>query len=143
MTEQYDKVEGLGKDLTDEEKATQERVKTREEEKKVVNRVISGHNDVFNKHYKFEEMDLNFDISIKFPNIVEQARIQAKTERYFDGLGSLMPARAQQAYRILATMRICGKDIPGFLKEDEQIYNLHIFNVIGDDFIDWMNSFQY
>lgn len=140
---EYEKVQGLAQE-TEEDKLNAQKEEKAKEEREVITRVIAGKNDMFEKHYKFEELgDLEFDIKIKFPNIIEQAKIQAQTERYFDGLGSLMPPRAQEAYRMLATMRVCGKKVPEFLEEDDQIYNIYLFNVIGDDFRNWMNSFRY
>lgn len=142
--EEYTRVKGLDEGISEEEKVKIQQHKQRKEEQEVITQVIAGQNDMFEKHYKFEELGgLEFDIKIKFPNIIEQAKIQAQTERYFEGLGSLMPLRAQEAYRMLSALRICGKEVPKFLSEDEQIYNLHILNVIGDDFTQWMNSFRY
>lgn len=140
---EYERLRGLGDEATPEEKAELEKYKKLQAEKKVVNRVIAGHNDMFEKHYKFDEMDLEFDIKVKFPNIREQAKIQAATERYFEGLGSLMPLNAIKAYRMLATLRVCGKQVPDVLAKDEDIYNTYIFNVIAEDFQEWMNTFQF
>lgn len=141
---EFDKVQGLGEEVSSEEQAKQQQEEQRKEEREAITRVIAGKNDVFNKHYKFEELgNLEFDIKIKIPNALEQAKIQAQTERYFDGLGSLMPLRVQEAYRMLATLRICGKEVPDLLANDEEIYNIQILNVIGDDFRNWMNSFRY
>lgn len=140
---EFEELNNFGENMSDEEKAKVEVAEKDKKEQEVITRVIAGHNDVFKKHYKFDELGLEFDIEIKFPNVIEQAKIQAHTERYFEGLGSLMPYRVQEAYRMLATLRVCGKKVPSFLSEDEEIYNIQIFNVIGDDFIKWMNSFRY
>lgn len=141
--QEYERLQGLGENITPEQKEEMEKYKKMQNEKKVVHRVIAGHNDLFVKHYKFDEMDLEFDIKVKFPNIREQALIQASTERYFEGLGSLMPLNVIKAYRMLATLRECGKDVPDVLAKDEEIYNIYIFNVIAEDFQEWMNTFQF
>lgn len=140
----YEKVQGLQEEKSAEDKLKVSQVEKAQKEQVVIKRVIAGKNDIFEKHYTFEELGgLELDIKIKFPNMIEQARIQAQAERYFEGLGSLMPQRVVEAYRMLATLRICGKDVPKLLSEDEQIYNIFIFNVIGDDFRIWMDSFRY
>lgn len=140
----YENVQGLQEELSAEDKMKLEQAETTVKEQEVIKRVIAGKNDMFEKHYKFEELGgLEMNIKVKFPNMIEQAKIQAQSERYFDGLGSLMPLNVVQAYRMLATLRICGKDVPKELSEDEEIYNIYIFNVIGEDFRKWMDSFRY
>lgn len=115
----------------------------KEKEMKLAERVIRGHNDVFKKDYNIKELGLEFTIGIRFPNAIEQARIQARAERYLDGLGTLMSPSILQSYRMLATIRECGTYIPGFLEKDEEIYNLQILNIISSDFIAWMDTFRY
>lgn len=140
----YENVQGLQENKTEEEKLNEEKGEKAVKEQKVIKRVIAGKNDIFVKDYVFEELGgLKMTIKIKFPNMIEQARIQAKAERYFEGLGSLMPARVVEAYTMLATLRICGKDVPEMLANDEEIYNIYIFSVIEEDFRNWMDSFRY
>lgn len=143
MEQQYEPVKGLSPELTEEQKKQVAEYKDYKETKQALAKVIRGHNDVFKKHYDLKELDLEFDIAIRFPNALEQAKIQAQAERYLDGLGSLMSPVVLQSYNMLATLRVCGVDIPDFLKRDEEIYNLHILYVISEDFYEWMNSFRY
>lgn len=142
MTEQFERPQGLDT-VSQEDLQMLAEIKKQKEVKEKVNRVIKGENDVFDKEYAFEELDLKFTIKIKFPNILEQAKVQAATERYFEGLGSLMPPNVLRAYRMLATMQICGKEIPSIFKDADDIYNISILDIISRDFQDWMNSFRY
>jgi len=142
MTEQFERPQGL-EAISEEDKALLESIKKQRDTKEKVNRVIKGENDIFDKEYTFEELDLKFTIKIKLPSILEQAKIQAATERMFEGLGSLMPPNVLRAYRMLATIQICGKEIPSIFKDADDIYNISIFDIISSDFQDWMNSFRY
>lgn len=122
----------------------QEAVDNVEEAKEVetINRVIAGENDVFEKDYKFKELGLEFTIKIKYPNALEQGKIHAQTALYFDGLSRFMPENIMLAYTTLASLRVCGIDVPEFLQNDEEIYNINILAVIGKDYVDWLNSFR-
>lgn len=115
----------------------------RNKDTEAINRVLTGKNDVFEKHYKIDELGLEFDIKIKHPNALEQAKIHAKTALYFDGLGRFMSDYLMLAYTTLATLRVTGIDVPDFLKNDEEIYNMNILVVIGEDYRDWLDTFQF
>lgn len=112
-------------------------------EVETINRVIAGQNDIFKKEYKFDELGLEFTIKIKYPNALEQGKIHAQTALYFDGLSRFMPENLMLAYTTLSSLRVCGIDIPDFLKNDEDIYNINILMVIGKDYGDWLDSFRY
>jgi len=132
--------------MVDKEKdmqaVTAEEVET-SKDTEAINRVLVGKNDLFKKHYKIDELGLEFDIEIKHPNALEQAKIHAKTALYFDGLGRFMADSIILAYTTLATLRVCGKKVPDFLANDEDIYNMNLLVMIGEDYRDWLDSFRY
>ncbi|MGI4709852.1 hypothetical protein ACR2XJ_26880, partial [Klebsiella pneumoniae] len=44
----------------------------KQEKEQVINKVIKGVNDTWEKEYNFEELDLRFKVKIKLPNAREQ-----------------------------------------------------------------------
>lgn len=126
------------------EKNPQEReAERRQEQKKVIDRIIRGVNDTFEKDYDLEDLGLKFTIKIKAPNALEIGKIQARTSAYLGGMGNYVSEYILVAYQALATLRTTGIEIPDFLKNDEDIYNLDILYQIGRDFQQWLNSFRY
>lgn len=124
-----------------QQEATQEVEQSKDVE--AINRILKGKNDVFEKHYKMDEIGKEFTVKIKAPNALEQAKIHAKTALYFDGLGRFMTESIMLAYTTLSTLRICGVEVPDFLKDDEDIYNMNLLIVIGEDYSEWLDSFRY
>ncbi len=122
---------------------TSDEVVNQNKDVEAINRVLAGKNDIFKKHYKVDELGLEFDITIKHPNALEQAKIHAKTALYFDGLGRFMTDGIHLAYTTLATLRVVGRDVPEFLANDEEIYNMNILVMIGEDYRDWLESFRF
>ena len=132
--------------MVDKEKDLQATSAEEVEESKdteAINRVLAGKNDIFKKHYKLDELGLEFDIELKHPNALEQAKIHAKTALYFDGLGRFMTDSIILAYTTLATLRVCGTKVPDFLQNDEDIYNMNLLVMIGEDYRDWLDTFRY
>lgn len=117
-------------------------VKQKQEEKKTIDRIIRGVNDTFEKHYKFDELGLEFTIKIKAPNAIEMGRIQAKVAAYLNGMGNYVSEYISTVYSTLAAIRVTGVEVPDCLDDDEKIYNLDILYVIGRDFQQWLNNFQ-
>lgn len=129
--------------LNNEEETKEEReVRERKETKEVVDRLIKGVNDVFEKTYDVEELDLHFTIKIKAPNAVEIGQIQARTAQYLGGMGNFVSSYFIIVYQALSAIRVCGKDVPEFLQKDEEIYNLDVLHMIGRDFQHWLESFR-
>lgn len=113
------------------------------DENEQIDRIIRGVNDVFEKHYDFqEEWKIEFDIAIKAPNALEQGKIQARREAYLEGMGLAVSPFIYQCYQTLATIRVCGTKIPKELARDEDIYNLNVLYRIGQDYGHWLNSFR-
>ncbi|AMQ66603.1 tail assembly chaperone [Bacillus phage Shbh1] len=125
--------------LTPEQREMQERV----EQKKALDRVIRGVNDVFEKTYKFEELDLEFTVKMRYPNAIEVGRIQARLARYLEGMNNYASTYVITVYSTLAAIREVGIDVPEFLDDDEKIYNLEILHLIGRDFQQWMDNFRF
>lgn len=136
-----DRVEA-GEKLTDEE-INQLKYETNQEELSQIDRVIRGVNDTFIKDYDFKEYGLKFTIKIKAPNIKEQGKIQARREAYLQGMGLAVNPFYYNAFDALATIRVCGVEVPKELQDDEDIYNLYVLVKIGDDFGRWLGSFRY
>jgi len=137
------------KDNTEQLRKEQE-----QEEKKEIFRVIAGHNDVFKEDYKFDEIEIEFTIKLKFPSLTDQARVKAVMEQMFGGFATLMnpQSNAYKAYYMLATIEHqinkYGVDteevyIPKLFRNTEEVYNPFILATIYDDYMEWRNRFQY
>ncbi|AGY48488.1 tail assembly chaperone [Bacillus phage Spock] len=113
-----------------------------EEQREVVDRIIRGKNDVFRKEYDLPEFDLKFTVAIKAPNAIEVGKIQAMTAGYLSGMNTYMSQYYLVVYQTLASLRVCGKEVPKCLEKDEDIYNLDILYAIGVDFSAWMQTFR-
>lgn len=126
-----------------QEKTPEQRdMEVKVEQKKVIDRIIRGVNDVFEKDYNFEDIELKFTIKIKAPNALEIGKIQARLSAYLGGMNNYASEYMIVAYQTLATIRTTGVDIPEALAKDEDIYNLDPLYVIGRDFQDWLNNFR-
>ncbi|AAY52876.1 hypothetical protein [Listeria phage List-36] len=112
-------------------------------QKKTLDRIIKGVNDVWTHEYDFKELDLKFTIRLRAPNALEQATIQANREAYLKGTGALVSDYIYTIYHTLATIRTVGVDIPKELAEDDNIYNTAILYQIGRDFAEWLDTFRY
>lgn len=135
-----EKVEN-GEKLTDEE-INRLKYETNEEEISQIDRIIRGVNDVFVKEYDFKEYGLNFTIKIKAPNVKEQGKIQGRREAYLQGMGLAVSPFYYNAFDALATIRVCGVEVPKELQNDDDIYNMYILIEIGRDFGQWLGSFR-
>lgn len=131
-----------GFNVQQEETPEEKEQKQREEERKVIDRIIRGVNDTFEKDYNFEDLGLKFTIKIKAPNALEIGKIQARLASYLGGMNNYVSEYMLVVYQTLATIRTVGVEIPEFLQKDEEIYNLDILYVIGRDFQQWLNNFR-
>src|SRR5690606_12124213 len=134
MTENFEnQLEGFGREKTPEEREAE----IKQDTKKVVDRIIRGVNDTFEKDYNFEDMGLKFTIKIKAPNALEIGKIQARLSAYLGGMNNYASEYMIVAYQTLATLRVTGIDVPKELEKDEDIYNLDVLYIIGRDFQQW------
>jgi hypothetical protein len=129
---------GLQKPQTPQEREEVQK----QEEKKVIDRIIRGVNDVFVKNYNFEDFDMKFTIKLRAPNALEVGQIQAKTSLYLNGMNNYSSEYMIVVFQTLATLRITGIDVPKELAKDEEIYNLDVLYQIGRDFQQWLNTFR-
>jgi len=139
MADEFDNILNTGKELTKEEKE----LKELKEQKEVIDRIIRGVNDVFEKDYNLEDLGLKFKIKVKAPNALEIGQIQARVSSYLGGMNVYAPEYMLVAYQMLATLRVTGIEVPDFLKDDEKIYNLDILVEIGRDFQQWLSNFRF
>ena len=115
----------------------------RKEKEKVVNKVIKGVNDVWEKEYNFEELDLRFKVKVKLPNAREQGNIMALRSAYLGGMDAYQSDLIINAYQMLATLQEVGVEVPKEFQDPEDIYNLYPLSVMYDDWLDFMSSFRY
>lgn len=128
-----------------------DRTRQEHEDRQEVNKIVTSDTNTFEEDFTFEEFGLSFKVKLKFPSMLDQAKIDAQVERYFEGLASLMPPRTISAYRMLAIMqyqqeKYTGRGqviIPEIFQDVEEVYNPYILLVIYDKFTAWMNSFRY
>lgn len=115
----------------------------RKEKEKVVNKVIKGVNDVWEKEYNFEELDLRFKVKVKLPNAREQGNIMALRSAYLGGMDAYQSDMIINAYQMLATLQEVGVEVPKEFQDPEDIYNLYPLSVMYNDWLDFMSSFRY
>lgn len=141
--EQLRKRSENGEKLTEDEAAALHK-NDNEKTIKDIDSIIRGVNDVFEKDYSFNEDNIKFTIKIKAPNIVQAGKIEALREQYLNGMGLSQTAFIFNAYDALATIRICGIDVPKELAVDENIYQpaLEWLYEIDGDFNDWVARFH-
>ncbi|AIW03470.1 tail assembly chaperone [Bacillus phage Moonbeam] len=139
MAEQFEKELG---NLLPEQTPEEREMEKLENQRKTINRVIKGQNDVFKKDYTFEDLNLKFTIKIKAPNAIEIGKIQARKMAYLNGMSNYTTDYFNTVYDTLATLRVTGIDVPKELANDEDLYNLDIIYLIGVDFKQWLDRFQ-
>jgi len=125
-----------------EESAEARETRKRLEEKKVIDRVIRGVNDTFEKDYNIPELGIKMKIKAKAPNAMQIGKIQARLSMYLGGMNNYAPEYILIAYQMLATLRETGIDVPKELEKDEDIFNLDILYHIGVDFKRWLDTFR-
>lgn len=115
----------------------------RKEKEKVINKVIKGVNDTWEKEYNFEELDLRFKVKIKLPNAREQGNIFALRSAYLGGMDMYQTDQVIRAYQMLATLQEVGIEVPKEFQDPEDIYNLYPLTVMYEDWLGFLNSFRY
>jgi hypothetical protein len=139
MSENFEKdLEGLMPEKSQEDRDMDKKV----EQKQVIDRIVRGVNDVFEKDYTFEDLGLKFTVKVKAPNALEIGKIQARMSAYLGGMNNYASEYMIVAYQMLATLRVTGLEVPKELQKDEEIYNLDILYVMGRDFKQWLDNFR-
>jgi hypothetical protein len=136
MSENYE-LDGFNQQTPEERE-----MEIKKEQKKVVDRIIRGVNDVFEKDYNFEDLGIKFKIKLRAPNALEVGKIKARTSAYLGGMNNYADEYTLIVYNTLSTLRTTGIDVPKVLEKDEDIYNLDILYTIGRDFQQWLNNFR-
>jgi hypothetical protein len=131
-------LEGLMPEKSQEDRDMEKKV----EQKQVIDRIVRGVNDVFEKDYTFEDLGLKFTVKVKAPNALEIGKIQARMSAYLGGMNNYASEYMIVAYQMLATLRVTGLEVPKELQKDEEIYNLDILYVMGRDFKQWLDNFR-
>ncbi|QIW88684.1 tail tape measure protein [Bacillus phage P59] len=139
MSENFEKdLEGLMPEKSPEDRETEKKV----EQKQVIDRIVRGVNDVFEKDYDFKDLGLKFTVKVKAPNALEIGKIQARLSAYLGGMNNYASEYMIVAYQMLATLRVTGTEVPKELEKDEDIYNLDILYIMGRDFKQWLDNFR-
>ncbi|AXH71126.1 hypothetical protein BSP36_081 [Bacillus phage BSP36] len=139
MSENFEQeLGGLMKEKTQEERELEQKV----EQKKVIDRIIRGVNDTFEKRYDFPELGESFVIKLRAPNALDTGKIQAKVSAYLQGMNNYASEYIVRVYTALACIRVVGVEVPELLADDEKIYNLDILYKIGVDFQRWLDNFR-
>jgi hypothetical protein len=140
MSENFEKdLEGLMPEKSQEDREMDKKV----EQKQVIDRIVRGVNDVFEKDYTFEDLGVKFTVKVKAPNALEIGKIQARMSAYLGGMNNYASEYMIVAYQMLATLRVTGLEVPKELQKDEDIYNLDILYVMGRDFKQWLDNFRF
>lgn len=140
------------KELTDKE-IIEER-KANKDTFEAIDLVVFGKNDTFRKDYKFEELKLAIHLSVKYPNLLQQASIDATVSELFRGTEQSF--YTNRIYQTLVTINELGKNTKVFLtdkdgsetEEVEDYFALDgharpdILNAIADDLLVWMSRFR-
>lgn len=116
--------------------------KKEQEQDNTISKVIRGVNDVFEKYYNFEEIQLAFNIKLRVPNALEQGTINAMRSNYLGGMDLYQSDEIYKAYQMLATIQVVGVEVPDELSDPEKIYNLIPLVRVYDDWIDFLGTFR-
>ena len=112
-------------------------------------KVLNSHNNIFEKDYNIKELDLEFHISFRVPNLQENAQIEAELQRMFGGFVNLTAPGTQDAYHMYTLLNIQAEkykddpqvDIPKFLI-GEDVYSLIPYSVIAEDYGKFLEQFK-
>ena len=133
--------------ITNEEKAVMVG-KEQDDRNDAINDILTSYNDIWSKDYDFNEDHLKFSIAIKAPTIAEKGQIVAMANNLY--LQGGMPYQTMHNFNVfngLATIRICGKVVPDFLKDDDHMYATtaveYILEKIYLDYSEWLSRFRY
>lgn len=125
------------------EKIEELKYKQEIEKEKTLQKIIKGVNDVWEKEYNFEELDLHYTIKLRIPNAIEQGRIYSLRSSYLNGMDMYQNEDVLRVYQMLATIQVVGVEVPKEFKTPEEIYNLTPLLVMYDDWNEFLTSFRY
>ncbi len=150
MTEENKNVEEEKEETPKEEskKLTKEEIdklkyKQQEEREEVINKVIRGVNDIYEKEFKFDNLDEPVTFKIRYPNALEQGQILSVRSSYFNGTDMYQSQEIIYAFHMLATLNVVGIDVPKEFRNAEEIYRLEPLLELYYDWVAWLNTFRY
>lgn len=112
------------------------------EQSKGLKALLRGVNDTYKHHFNFEELGLEFDLSIKVPNALEEAPITNFVFSQFPDLDAV-PNYQYTVFYTIKLIELQGIDVPVFLVDLENIYNTDILYAIGENYFEWRSRFQF
>ena len=143
--EETSKEDTKQKDISEmtQEEIDEIKYQQQQEKTKVAQQIIRGYNDKFTKHYNFEELGLEYDITLHLPNLLEQGQINALRSRYLGGTDTDQPSYVYYAFEMMAIIQIVGDDVPKYFKNEEAVYNSVPLIQMYQDFVEFQQSFRY
>lgn len=116
-----------------------------DEKNKLVDIIVKGQNDSFDKTYNYKEEGVSFRVVIKAPNAIENGAILAKLQQYLVGTASTWDDYTRGCYYAIALLQVCGKEVPKMFKDPDNIYPVTFdwLYQIYLDFGEWMSRFRY
>lgn len=114
---------------------------TTEADVETLHELIVGVNNIFDKTYTFKEIGKTFRIQVKFPSFIEKGRINAEREDMLVGTGKYQPESIVLIYQTMATLSVCGIDVPSYFSKEASPRE-DILYKIGIDIDNWIYSFR-
>lgn len=130
------------KDMTPEE-IDALKYKKREEQHETIDKIIKGVNDVWEKEYNFEDIDLHFTVKVRVPNAIEQGRIFGLRSSYLNGMDMYQTQEVIEAFQMLAVLQVVGVDVPKEYRNPDEVYNLTPLVVMYQDWDRFLRNFRY
>lgn len=117
--------------------------KQQEEREQVINKVIRGVNDIYEKEFHFEGFDEPVKFKIRYPNALEQGQILSVRSSYFNGTDMYQSQEIIFAFHMLATLNVVGVEVPKEFRNAEEIYRLEPLLELYYDWVEWLSTFRY
>ena len=141
----------------EEKLSEKEALRERENNKKAleaIDLVVLGKNDTFKKDYILDELGLAIHVSVKYPNIRQQAKVEALRSDFLGG--TAQDYYTNRRYETLFIINELGKNTKVFLLDEdgnetdeiEDYFSLDgyarpdVINIIADDLLVWMGRFR-
>lgn len=112
-----------------------------EKEVDMLNTLIRGENDIFEKEYTFKELKESLKVKVRYPTLIERGRINAIREEMLYGMGKYQPELVFVVFNTVAVLEVCGIDVPKYLRKESSPRDDVLYR-IGLDLSVWLNSFR-
>lgn len=110
-------------------------------ENELLEKLVAGVNDVFEKEYEFKELDLKFLIKVRYPNFIQRAKVNARREELLFGTGLNQSMGTYIVTQTLCLLDECGIDVPDYFNLNGYPREDVVFK-IGMDLNEWLDSFR-